>query len=115
MKGPGMDVVGKLGEKSPFAPCETGLRALSFYVIEWDEIATRLDVKIGANQYGVVFRSHPPRPPQQSEKIAADSDLMTPKSGVIDSFNIKAAKEDIIAALEELVADLKADEQPTGS
>jgi hypothetical protein len=86
---------------------DTCFRVLSCYESDYDEIATRLDIKIGVEQFNVALYARPPEPPKAGDKFRRDDDLISPNSGVLECLNVKVNRLDLIIALKELVRDLE--------
>lgn len=90
-----------------YAKLDTSFRIITAYQPTSDQIITRLDVKIGNEQYNVVFCSGNPIEPQSGSKIMPEDDLMTPRSGIIDCINLKVPKTELLRALKELISDIE--------
>lgn len=87
-------------------PCKVSFRVLSVHVPQCDEVATRIDVKLGENQFTVALPSSGPIEPQRGAKIGPNDDLLTPANGVLGCFNTKVEIVQLIDALKELLSDL---------
>ncbi len=90
-----------------YARLDTSFRIITAYQSQSDQVVTRLDVKIGNEQYNVAFISGNPIEPKDGSKIMPEDDLMTPKTGIIDCLNLKVPKLELLRALKELVSDIE--------
>lgn len=89
-----------------YARLDTSFRIITSYHSESDQIITRLDIKLGNEQYHTAFCSgHPIQPPTGS-KILPENDLITPSAGIIQCINLKVSKSELIRALKELLTDI---------
>jgi hypothetical protein len=102
MKGPHND----FSTIDPYARLDMSFRIINDYHIHFDRMLTRIDVKIGNEQYNVAFASGQPIEPQNGEKILPQDDLLTPKH-VVACLNLKVSKQELLKALKELVSDME--------
>ena len=86
---------------------DTSFRIILSYYLPTDQIITRIDIKIGNDQYSAGFISTNPIEPEDGSKILSKDDLRTPKAGIIDCINIKVPKDELLRALKELVSDIE--------
>jgi hypothetical protein len=101
-KGPSND----FSTIDPFARLDMSFRIINDYFIMYDRMLTRFDVKIGNEQFNVVFASGQPIEPQDGSKILPQDDLLTPKN-VVACLNLKVSKQEFIKALKELITDME--------
>lgn len=90
-----------------YVSLDTSFRIITAYQPQDDQIITRIDVKIGNEQYNVGFVSGNPIEPKDGSRIMPEDDLITPKSGIIDCLNLKVPKYELIRALKELLSDIE--------
>lgn len=88
---------------------DTSLRILSAYMPNSDSIIMRIDAKIENRQYNVAMASTPNVEPKSGELIKVTDDLITPKAGILNCFNVRVSKKELIGKLKELLSDLEND------
>lgn len=103
-KGPALDFNTQV---KMYVRLDASFRIIVDYNNWADQLITRLDVKIGNEQYAVAVASSHPIEPQSGDKILPHDDLITPKDGIIDCINLKVNKTDLVRALKELIQDIE--------
>lgn len=102
-KGPALN----FNDMQLYAKLDTSFRIITAYQSYSDQIVTRLDVKIGNEQYAVAFCSGNPIEPVVTSEIMPEDDLKTPKSNIIACINLKVPRQELIRALKELISDIE--------
>jgi hypothetical protein len=96
-------------------PQDTPFRVITHYDVYTDGAFTRIDIKLGVEQYVVGFYSSLPIKKEEQANLktgAGTTELITPGigGGVEAALNVKANKAEILRALKELVKDLENDD-----
>lgn len=87
---------------------DASLRVLNIYDHKHDAVITRIDVKAAGQQFNMAFYSSMPVEAQSGDQVLSNDALLTPASlDMVGCLNVRAAKQDIVDALTQLVVDLK--------